>query len=462
MAVMKFTKKSYTELVKIVGRDRVSIEKEDLACYAFDAKEKADLPSAVVMPESAGEVAQILKLANEQEFYVIPRGAGTGLTGGAAPVMGGLVMAMAKFNRILEIDTDNLIAVVEPGVITGNFHREVEKVGLFYPPDPASSDFSTLGGNLAECAGGPRAVKYGVTRDYVLGLEAVLPTGEIIKTGVRTAKGVAGYDLTRLLVGSEGTLGVFTKATLKLLPLPEGQATMSAVFSSIDHAAESVSAIIRNNIIPRTIEFLDNASIRCAASCRDIGVPLDADAMLIIDVDGKGTVAETEIARIVEILQDNHVTDIRTAKTREEADELWAARKLISPGLHRFGPNKLNEDIVVPRSKIPDMIRRVQEISQKINIPIICFGHAGDGNIHVNIMYDKKDKQLIEKTEKAIEEIFEFTIHLGGTITGEHGVGTTKSSYLSMEIGAMELGLMKKIKHLFDPKGILNPGKIFV
>jgi glycolate oxidase len=453
---------TFEKIEKIVGAEYCSRKKEDLACYSYDATANRYLPDAVVLPKDADEISGIVKLANSEGFYLIPRGSGSGMTGGSVAVMGGVVIVMTRLNRILEVDTDNLTAVVEPGVITGRFHREVEKLGLFYPPDPSSSEFSTLGGNLAECAGGPRAVKYGVTRDYVLGLKAVLPTGELIETGVKTAKGVVGYDLTRLLIGSEGTLGIITEMTLKLISLPESVRTMTAVFNDVGKSAETVSEIIRRGIVPRTIEFMDRASIICVENYLKAGLPKDMEALLIIEVDGRAEETESAINRLKELCIDSGAREISVAKTKDDAAAIWKARKAISPALFMYAPDKINEDIVVPRSRIPDMVRKIEEMKNRSGLTIVSFGHAGDGNIHFNIMLDKKNDEEMKKAWKVIEDLFDYTVELGGTISGEHGIGITKAAYMPKEIGRDEIELMKKIKRLFDPKGILNPGKIFI
>ncbi len=458
MALMDMT---FKKLESIVGKPHCSREKEDLICYAYDATARSYLPSAVLFPGDAREISAILHLANSDRFSVIPRGSGTGMTGGSLPVEGGVVLVMSRFNRILEIDKDNLIAHVEPGVVTGRFHRAVEKEKLFYPPDPSSADFSTLGGNLAECAGGPRAVKYGVTRDYVLGLEAVLPTGEIIHAGVKTAKGVVGYDLTRLLIGSEGTLGIITRMTLRLIPLPETVRAMTAIFDRMGPAAETVSEIIRRGIVPRTIEFMDNASIRCVERYLEMKMPVEAGALLLIEVDGKEEEVDTLIEQLKTVCVSQGAIDTNIARKKEDIEKLWKARKAISPALFQYGPDKINEDIVVPRSKIPDMVRKIEALKEETGLTMVSFGHAGDGNIHFNIMLDKKNQDELKKAEAAIDTLFEHTLELGGTISGEHGVGITKAPYIAKEIGSVELNLMKKIKKVFDPNGILNPGKIF-
>jgi len=458
---MTLSSKTFKKLVRISGSANCTRKKEDLLCYSYDATQSVYLPDAVVFPKDAKEICAILKLANEYKFPVTPRGAGSGMTGGALPVNQGVVLPLTRLNRIINIDKDNLIVKVEPGVVTGRLHEKVEKEGLFYPPDPASHDFSTLGGNVAECSGGPRAVKYGVTRDYVLGLEVVLPTGEIINTGVKTAKGVVGYDLTRLFVGSEGTLGVITSMTLRLLPLPQNVGTMIAVFAKVKRATETVSEIIRKGIIPRTIEFMDNASIRCAETYLKAGLPVDAEAILLMEVDGTKNGVDIQAKELENICMAKGALHVKTANSKEEAVNLWKARKAISPALFTYGPDKLSEDIVVPRSKIPDMIEKINTIRDKTGLVMVSFGHAGDGNIHFNIIFDKNNSEELKKANIAINEVFDYTIALGGTISGEHGVGLTKMPYIEKELSPCEIDLMKKIKTVFDPNGILNPGKIF-
>jgi glycolate oxidase len=452
---------SIARIEAIVGSEHVATSEEDLLCYAYDATSRHFRPDAVAFPGRTKEVSHILKLANEQGFPVVPRGAGTGMSGGALAVRGGLVLVMTRFDRILTIDPENLLAVVEPGVITGRFQEAVEEMGLFYPPDPASAAFSTLGGNVAECAGGARAVKYGVTRDYVLGLEVVLPTGEVIETGVRTAKGVVGYDLTRLMVGSEGTLGVITRMVLRLLPLPQTVQTLSVTFADIHSAARTVSEIMRSGILPRTVEYMDRAAILCVEDHLKKGLFEDAGAMLLIDVDGSAESVEASLNHVVTLCEKGGARQVRTAGSTEEAKQLWEARKAISPALYKLGPDKINEDIVVPRNRIPDMVQWIDEVRKKTGLNIVTFGHAGDGNIHFNIMLDRRDKEVLARAESVVEELFKKTVALGGTLSGEHGVGITKAPYIGMEIAPEELGLMKRIKALFDPNDILNPGKIF-
>jgi len=455
------SKNIITELINAVGKENISTAKEDLICYSYDATSQKFLPDAVVFPKSATDISSILKLANKEVFPVVPRGAGSGFSGGSLPVKGGVVVSLERMNKILKIDADNLVAIVEPGVITGELQWAVEDLGLFYPPDPSSLKFCTIGGNVAECAGGPRAVKYGVTKDYVLGLEIVLPTGEIINTGTQTLKGVVGYDLTKLMVGSEGTLGIVTKIILKLIPLSEAIKTMLAVFTDMRDAAKTVSKIISLKIIPSTMEFMDKNSISCVDDYSSMGLPADVEALLLIEVDGDKRLIENQAETIKKICLNNGAKEIRIAVDKKEAKKLWQLRRAISPALAKLKPNKINEDIVVPRSKIPDAIIGIREIAKKYNLTNANFGHAGDGNIHVNIMIDKSDKAEFERAEKAVKEIFELVLSFGGTISGEHGIGISKMPYIGMELSQPAIDVMKKIKQILDPKGILNPGKIF-
>ncbi len=448
-------------LKKIVGAGNVSEEKQDLLCYSYDATQMEFLPDAVIFPANTQEISQILKIANSEHIAVFPRGAGSGFSGGCLAKGGGIILVTTRMNRILRIDTENLIAVVEPGVVTNDLQKEVEELGLFYPPDPASMKFSTIGGNVAECAGGPRAVKYGVTREYVLGLEVVLPNGEILKTGGETMKGVVGYDLTRLICGSEGTLGIITSITLKLLPLPESKKTMLAVFSSIDGAAKAVSAIIHGKIIPSTLEFMDRTAIQCVARHSKSAIPESAGAALIIEVDGEPELVEKQAEKIHSIIRHFDLLSFEAAKNDAEAEELWETRRRISPSLRMVNPHKINEDIVVPRSRVPEIIRAIDAIHEKYSIPIVNFGHAGDGNIHVNIMIDKEIPGEAEKAEMAVREIIKATLDLGGSMSGEHGVGLSKAPYIKMELNPVQLAIMMAVKRAFDPNNILNPGKIF-
>lgn len=451
----------YSKLVEIVGEKNVSTAKTDRITHSYDATQQRYLPDVVVYCSKAEEIAAIVKLANKFRLPVIPRGAGSGFTGGTLPVAGGILLVMTKMDRILEIDVDNLTAEVEPGVITATLQKQVEALGLFYPPDPASKEFSTLGGNVAECAGGPRCVKYGVTRDYVLGLEVVTPTGELIKTGGKTLKNVVGYDLTRLFVGSEGTLGIVTKIILKLLPKPEAKKTLLVQFASIDGAAKAVSAIIGAKILPTTLEFLDQATINCIREQSPIPLDQACKAILIIEVDGDKNWLAGQMERVVEVVGAFDVLKTRVAADELESEKIWQVRRIVSPSLKKINPNKFNEDIVVPRSKVPDMIRALEEISHQFSVPIVNFGHAGDGNIHVNVMVDLQQPGMAEKVEEATERIFAAAIELRGSISGEHGIGLSKQRYLEMELGQETIAYMQKIKKTLDPNNLLNPGKIF-
>ena len=447
------------DLKKIVGPANLYTSPEEMVAYSYDATQREVLPWAVARPSTVREVSEILVLANRERFPVVPRGAGTGMSGGSVPACGGLVLSLERMNRILEIDEENLIAVVEPGVITGDLQREVEKRGLFYPPDPASHDFCTIGGNVAECAGGLRAVKYGVTKDYVLGLEVVLPTGEIIRTGGRTLKSVAGYDLTKLIVGSEGTLGIATTIILKLLPLPESVRTIAVSFESIEAAAAAVSSIIADRILPRALELMDSAALRAVEKHLGEDISDGAAAMLIIEVDGPPASTEREIERVTEIAGRAGATRVNRAGSEAERERLWKARRSLSPALYAIKPKKINEDIVVPRSRIPDILREIGEIAKQHGLLIVNFGHAGDGNIHTNIMIDEGDAP---RAEIAVKEIFAAVLRMKGSISGEHGIGLSKAAYLPMELGPDALKTMKRIKDALDPNSILNPGKMFL
>jgi glycolate oxidase len=439
---------------------KVSVDPEELFCYGFDASSTEDRPSAVVRPVDTAEVSRVASYAGKYGIPIVPRGAGTGMTGGAVPLKDTVVLSMEAMNRIVDIDEEDMVAVVEPGVINGHLQEVLESKGLFYPPDPASLRFCTIGGNVAENAGGPRAVKYGVTRDYVLGLEAVLPDGSVFTTGGRTYKGVVGYDLTRLLVGSEGTLAIVTKVYLRILPLPEETATLLCTFENINDAARCVVGITSASIIPRTLEFMDRESIMAVESYRKFGLPRDVGAALIVEVDGSYPSVSREAEKIADICRSLKGA-VQIAEDSYSRDKLWEARRAISPALYHLRPTKINEDIVVPRGKIPEMIEALRRIADRFNIKIASFGHAGDGNIHVNVMTDRKDEAEYRRAKESVRAIFEETLRLGGTISGEHGIGTTKKPYLRMELSDVNISLMKKIKSVFDPGGILNPGKIF-
>jgi glycolate oxidase len=449
------------EIAAITGPEHVLSAAEDRWCYAFDATDLAYLPDLVVFPGSAAEVSRILILANEHRFPVTPRGAGSGRSGGSVPIEGGVVLVLTRLNRILEINTRDLVAVVEPGVILGKFKAAVEEQGLYYPPDPASADFCTIGGNVAECAGGPVAVQYGVTRDYVLGLEVVLPTGEIIDTGTRTMKGVVGYDLTRLFLGSEGTLGVITRIILRLVAKPKARQTLAAAFGTLKAAAGAVSLILASGLAPTALEFMDHVTLRCVREMLPFAVPPQAAALLLMAVDGHPQDVEERAGAMARFCQEQGADPVLRARTPEEAEQLWQARKVISPALKKVKPQKVSEDVVVPLSTIPDLITGLEELSRRRGLIIPCYGHAGDGNIHVNVLYDRGLPGELEAVGPTVEEIFVSVRRLRGTLSGEHGVGLTKAPYLGMELSPAAINLQKRLKQAFDPNNIMNPGKIF-
>ncbi|HAA90220.1 MAG: Glycolate oxidase subunit GlcD [Thermoanaerobacterales bacterium 50_218] len=450
------------EIKRIVGKEHVYTSLEERICYGYDSTPEAFFPDLVVRPATTEEIQKIVKLANHHLFPIIPRGAGTGLSGGSVPVKGGVVLDLTRMNKILEIDEENLVAVVEPGVITYELQQEVEKRGLFYPPDPASLKTSTIGGNVAECAGGPRAFKYGVTRDYVLGLEVVTPTGELLKVGGKTVKSVTGYDLIRLYTGSEGTLGIITKIILRLLPKPEAKKTLMAVYPSLDDAAHTVTMIIKKGIIPATLELMDDLTIRCVENYLHMGLPLDAEAILIMEVDGPAELVEKQAVQVAELCRENGAREVKIAADEKDRDEIWRARRAVSAAVVQIKPTKISEDIAVPRSQIPKMVRRLKEIAARYDLNLVIFGHAGDGNLHPNILCDQNDAEEMERVRKAIAELFKAAVELGGTLTGEHGIGTMKAPYLKYETGDVGYQVMKAIKKALDPNNILNPGKIFL
>jgi len=455
------SKSAIKKLTQILGEEHILTNKNDMLPYCHDATHKEFSPEVVVFPENENEISKIMQLANKEVFPVVPRGAGSGMSGGALAVSGGLVMSMERLNRILLIDEKNLTAKVEPGVITGHLQEEVEKCGLFYPPDPASLDVSTIGGNVAECAGGPRAVKYGVTRDYILGLKVVLPNGEILSVGVETAKGVVGYDLTRLIVGSEGTLAIITEIILRLIPRPEAKKTMLVIFPEILSAAQCVSNIIKEKIVPTTIEFMDSLSVQLVRKQLNLELPKGTIALLLIELDGDQFQIEKDSNRVEVICRNTGSLDIHVAIDDKGAENLWAARRNLSPALLALKPHKINQDIVVPKSRLAEFVMALSDIGQRHNLLIPSFGHAGDGNIHVNIMLNRDDKDEEKRAHNALRELLKLVIYFRGTISGEHGIGVSKKPFIGMEVPESGLMLMRGIKKVFDPNGILNPGKIF-
>jgi len=449
-----------------VGREHVLDDPSALEAYAADALGIGHSPDVAVIPGTVEEVATIARLCDGQRVPLVVRGAGTGYTGGAVPTAGGVVLSMERFNRIIEIDELNLLAIVEPNVITAELQRAVERVGLFYPPDPASLERSSLGGNVAECAGGPRAFKYGTTKRYVLALEAVLPTGEIIHTGSKAVKNVVGYDLTQLLVGSEGTLAIITKITLRLVPLPPARATLMAAFGRIDDAVHAVTGVIARRVVPAALELVDHDSLRALERYVDRAVVPQVDAgsvnaLLIAECDGMQAAVDEEIGRVADACTAAGAIAVVRAVSDAERDALWNARRDLSLALRDTGLLKINHDVVVPRGRIPQLFAAIADIKREYRLQVAAFGHAGDGNIHVNLMIDPDDEDERARAKQAERVLFERVVALEGSITGEHGIGFAKKPYISIELGPEEIALMKRVKAAFDPHGILNPGKIF-
>ncbi len=449
-------------LREIVGKNNFLDSDEDKLVYSYDGTPMlSHKPEAIVLPETPEQISKIMKLANAENFSVVPRGSGTSLSGGAIATENSIILLMNKWNKIIEIDEENLVAWVQPGVKTHDFHNAVEEKGLFYPPDPGSQKICTIGGNVAENAGGLRGLKYGVTRDYVMGIEMVLPNGDIFINGGKNVKDVAGYNLRDLVVGSEGTLGIFTKILLKLIPKPKASKTILAYFDSMSDAAKSVSDIIANHIIPCTMEFLDSTTIKCVEDFAKIGLPLDIGALLLLETDGHPQQVIDEAEIMTRILKQNNATEVKIAQNEAEADKLKTARRAAFSALARVKPTTILEDATVPRSNLVALIEKVNELAKKYNLLVGNFGHAGDGNMHPTVLTDERDKEEIERVEKFFDELYDETIKLGGTITGEHGIGLAKKKYLSKLIESPALKMMQQIKRTIDPNNILNPDKIF-
>jgi glycolate oxidase len=450
------------ELKSLLGADYVLTAKEDMVLYSYDAQLIEALPHAVVEPANAGDVAAVLKIANRERIPVIPRGAGTGLSAGSVPIKGGIVLSTRRMKRI-DIDEKNLTALVEPGVVTMELYKAAKEKGLFYPPDPGSFRVSTIGGNIATNAGGPHALKYGVTRNYVLGLEVVLPTGEVFNTGAATVKSVAGYSLKDLFIGSEGTLGVITRARLRLLPKPEACYTVLVAFDDVGTAAKVVSDIIASGVIPSTLEYMDQVTINAVEDYKGAGLPRDAEAVLLIETDGNAKAAKEEANKIISLCE-KAGAKVRHADDPREREKIWQGRRAALPALTRIKPSTqpttLLEDATVPRSKVPEMVAEIKRISEKYNLAVGVFGHAGDGNLHPTFLTDMRDAAEMERVEKAAGEIFEAALGLGGTLSGEHGIGAAKSKYLEKEVGRQGIEVMRTIKSSLDPNNILNPGKV--
>jgi glycolate oxidase len=449
------------ELQTIVGKKHVLTEPEDLVAYSYDGTFAEHRPDVVVRPDSTEQVSAVMKVAWREEIPVVPRGMASGLAAASIPMTGGMALDTCRMNCIIELDELNFAVTVQAGVITQHLADTVAKKGLFYPPDPSSIKQSTLGGNAACNAGGPRCLKYGVTSDYVMGLTVVLADGRILRTGGKAIKNVTGYNLTQLFVGSEGTLGVITELILKLIPLPKVARTAKAVFPRLADASACVNSILNAGITPATIELMDETAIATIEEAMNLGLPLDVEAILIIEADGMDAESVIkEIETIADICRATGARDVEVAGTEEERARLWAARRAISPSLARRAPNKLGEDISVPRSAIPEAVAAIKEISRKHDIPIAIFGHAGDGNLHPNILFDKRDPAQVEKMKLAAADIFDVSVRLGGTLSGEHGVGSLKLAFLAQDIGPISIDVMAGIKQALDPKNILNPGKV--
>jgi glycolate oxidase len=451
-----------SQLRRIVGAQNVLTEKEDLIPYSFDGTAALrQLPGCVAFAGSTEQIASILKLADADKTPVVTRGSGTGLSGGSLPTMDCIVLCLVKMERILELDRANLTLLVEAGVTTQKVFETAGEAGLFYPPDPGSMKISTIGGNVAENSGGLRGLKYGVTRNYVMGMEVVLPNGEVLWTGNKCVKDVAGYSLRDLFIGSEGTLGVITKVLLKLIPKPAAKQTLVATFAQMDQAAQAVSDIIAAQIIPCTLEFLDRTTIRCVEDFAKIGLPLDCEALLLMETDGHPAAVAEEALRMEEIVRKAGAMEVRVARDDADATRLASARRSAFSALARVAPTTILEDVTVPRSELAKMVRFVDGIAKKYQLRVGTFGHMGDGNLHPTFLTDERNKDEMHRVEQAFKEIFVEAIRLGGTITGEHGIGVAKRSFLPQFAGEAQMRVMRELKRALDPNGILNPGKMF-
>ena len=459
---MALDQSTLDKLQSIVGSDNVLTAREDLIPYSFDGTAAMkEMPGCVVFALSTDEISAVLKLANDTGTPVVTRGSGTGLSGGSVPSGDCIVLCTVKMERILEVDAANLTMTVEPGVTTIQIAEAAEKAGLFYPPDPGSMKISTIGGNVAENSGGLRGLKYGVTRNYVMGLEVVLPDGEVMWLGNKCVKDVAGFSLKDVMIGSEGTLGVITKVLLKLIPKPAAKKTMVATFDAMDHAAQTVSDIIAAQIIPCTLEFLDRTTIHCVEDFAKVGLPLDCEALLLMETDGHPAAVAEEAGKMEELARANGAKEVRVAKDDAEAAQLATARRSAFSALARLAPTTILEDATVPRSELAHMIRFVAEVAKKHELKIGTFGHMGDGNLHPTFLTDERNEDEMRRVHEAFDEIFEEAIRLGGTITGEHGIGLAKKEFLPKFAGKAQMRVMRELRTALDPKGILNPGKMF-
>ena len=446
----------------IVGDENVYSDKAHLIAYSYDATRTRYEPDGVVFPRDENDVSEVLKYCNEHKIVITPRGAGSGFTGGALPSNGGIILALEKYmNKILEIDFENMVAVVQPGVVNMDLQRAVEEVGLFYPPDPASEEYCSIGGNVSENAGGMRAAKYGITKDFVMALRAVRPNGDIIRAGKRTIKDVAGYNIAGILIASEGTLAVITEITLKLIPKPKFTKGYMGIFPSVDSAMNAVFKSLAGGANPVAMEFLDSLVVEALKTKLGVELPASAGALLIGDVDGNvADEVEFQLKILNESFRENGAVDFIVANDKIERDKLWYARKNASPSITIFGSKKLNEDISVPRSMLPKALKEIYKVGDRYNLKVPCFGHAGDGNIHVNVMVDGSNKKELDDGHKAIREIFQLIVDMGGTLSGEHGIGTSKAPFMNIAFNDEEMELFKDIKRAFDPNNILNPGKM--
>ena len=459
---MALDQSNLNKLRDIVGAENVLTSREDLIPYAFDGTAAMkEMPGSVVFAVSTEQISAVLKLANDTETPVVTRGSGTGLSGGSVPAADCIVLCTVKMGAILEVDAANLTMTVEPGVTTIQIAEAAEKAGLFYPPDPGSMKISTIGGNVAENSGGLRGLKYGVTRNYVMGMEVVLPDGEVMRLGNKCVKDVAGFSLKDVMVGSEGTLGVITKVLLRLIPKPAAKKTMVATFDAMDAAAQTVSDIIAAQIIPCTLEFLDRTTIHCVEDFAKVGLPLDCEALLLMETDGHPAAVAEEAAKMEELAKANGAMEVRVARDAAEAAQLATARRSAFSALARLAPTTILEDATVPRSELAHMIRFVAEVAKKHELKIGTFGHMGDGNLHPTFLTDERNEAEIHRVHEAFKEIFDEAIRLGGTITGEHGIGLAKKEFLPKFAGAAQMRVMRELRKTLDPKGILNPGKMF-
>jgi len=451
-----------TEFQKIVGKENVLTSPEALKAYSYDGTTSwIHEPDIVLFPTSAKEISAIMKIANAEKIPVTPRGGGTNVSGGSVPIEGGIVICFTKMNKIVKIDKENLTATVEPGVVLMDLNMALAREGLFFPPDPQSFLGATMGGVIAENAGGPACVKYGVTKQYILGLEVVLANGDIVNLGGRTLKNVVGYDLMHIFISSEGTLGIIAKAELKLNPLPKTKKTIMAVYADVAVAGESVYRVLENGVIPGKIEFLDNWVINRIEEMMPMGLPRDADAVLLFECDGIPEAVEKEVEQIVEITKKYGAVDVRVAKDQAEADRYWLARRAGFAAVFGKAPTVLAEDVTVPRNKMPDLIRKCKEVAKKYNLEINVLGHAGDGNLHPSILTDINNKEAYDRALKGLDEIIGAAVELGGVLSGEHGIGLEKQKFFRRVIDPNIINMMKGIKQLFDPNNIMNPGKIW-